>query len=796
MKLATKLIILFLLISLVPLTAVSTLSYVNNRRSIEEGTLARLTSTSFLKEAEFNRWLESNQRNLYLLAQRPLVREYAADLVAHEGLEDVDYQLLTQRIRNNHFNPTLERGGFLELFILQVDDGKILISTADGQAGKYRESEPYFLGGKERTTIQNAYYALSQGKALMTISTPIQDDNGRLVAVLAGNVDLSEMTEIMVQRSSSSTTEETYLVNKFNFFSTESRFASSYSFTKAIHTEGVDTCLQHNDGSGFYEDYQGSPVLGVYRWLPERELCILTEIAQAEAFAPILAQRNAYLGIGTVMVLLIVLVVAFFARTITNPILQLASGAQEIGRGQLNHRINIKTDDEIGQLATAFNNMGANLDQANQTLTKRINFERLISELSVKFINLPSDQIDAAINLALSEIAHFVGANRSSLFLLSGNQATLTNTHEWCAVPEDSQMTLLQNSPFETFDYYKILLQRHEDIIIGQSADLPPEAVNEWAWIKEHGFRPLLFVPMLFQGQLYGTLGFYGPINKEQEWPEDFQSLLRFTAHIFVSALERKETEAELSRHQDKLELLVVERTSELEISMGKLTRSNEELAQFAYIASHDLQEPLRMVSSYMQLLARRYQGKLDEQADEFIEFAVDGAQRMQVLINDLLAFSRVGTRSQELTLTNSQTVLDQTLRNLQIAIAEGQATIVSDSLPTVMVDAVQLGQLFQNLIGNALKFRSDTPVEIHVSAQRENGGWLFSVRDNGIGIESQYRDRIFTVFQRLHTRGEYGGTGIGLAICKKIVERHNGRIWAESQPGQGAIFYFTLPAE
>jgi PAS domain S-box-containing protein len=226
-----------------------------------------------------------------------------------------------------------------------------------------------------------------------------------------------------------------------------------------------------------------------------------------------------------------------------------------------------------------------------------------------------------------------------------------------------------------------------------------------------------------------------------------------------------------------------------------ELARSNRDLEQFAYVASHDLQEPLRMVMSYVQLLARRYKGKLDSDADEFISFALDGSLRMWKLINDLLTYSRVGTREKELKPTDCETVLDQSLNNLKVAVEENGAVVTHDPLPTVIVDNPQWVQLFQNLIGNAIKFRGNEPPCVHVSASPNGNGWIFSVRDNGIGIAPEYAESIFTIFKRLHGRQDYAGTGIGLAICKKIVERHGGRIWVESEVQKGTTFYFTLPA-
>ncbi len=228
--------------------------------------------------------------------------------------------------------------------------------------------------------------------------------------------------------------------------------------------------------------------------------------------------------------------------------------------------------------------------------------------------------------------------------------------------------------------------------------------------------------------------------------------------------------------------------------NVEELNRSNEELEQFAYIASHDLQEPLRMVASYTQLLSRRYKGKLDSDADEFISFAVDGASRMQRLIRDLLAYSRVGTKGKDLLDISSEEALQEALLNLRGAIEEGGALLTHDPLPTVLADEMQLIQLFQNLVGNAIKYQGPGVPRVHISATK-NGKkkWIFSVQDNGLGIDSQYFEKIFGMFQRLHKREEFAGTGIGLAICKKIVERHGGRISVESQPGQGSTFRFAL---
>ena len=268
----------------------------------------------------------------------------------------------------------------------------------------------------------------------------------------------------------------------------------------------------------------------------------------------------------------------------------------------------------------------------------------------------------------------------------------------------------------------------------------------------------------------------------------------RFWANVVIAAL--RDAQGHLMGFSKVTRDMTDRKRAELELKnvYAEIERSNQELEQFAYVASHDLQEPLRMIASYCQLLEKRYKDKLDEDGKEFIAFAVDGAKRMQGLIADLLAYSRVGTKGKEPVPVDCEKILERVLLHLKPAIEGSGAVISHTALPVLMADETQLGQLFQNLIGNAIKFCKSGSPQVQVEARKNGEQWMFSIRDNGIGIDPEFYSRIFVMFQRLNTREEYPGTGIGLAICKKIVERHGGRIWVESKSGHGTTFFFTIP--
>jgi PAS domain S-box-containing protein len=632
----------------------------------------------------------------------------------------------------------------MELLLLHYNTGQILAATNPDMVGLSKANEPFFVEGRTGTFIDQIRYEEPAGRMVMHISTPILDQNDKLVAVLAGHINLAEMTEIMRRASGMNPSEKSYLINERNRFVTQTNLGNKLTIEQEIHTDGVEDCLAQNNGTGFYSDYRGVPVIGAYRWIARSKACILTEIDQAEAYAPIWQLQMYILIAGGIIVILVGGASIIFTRHhLTKPIEELVKGAEEIGRGNLFYRITMNRSDEPGQLAAAFNKMAVQRQQMEWALRQaRNNLERRVQERTKA--------------LRKSE-------NKYRQLAETAEDMILTHTL-------DGRITYINPTGLELGQYSP------EDIASMSIVNLvTPDAIPMLQSRREKRRQRDTSV-FRFETDFVTKTG--------QTIPMEVMSSLMLRGdepdEILILARDIRERKA--------TEQVLAERAAEL-------AESNAELEQFAYIVSHDLQEPLRMVTSYLQLLEQRTGGKLDDDSREFIGFAMDGANHMKALINGLLMFSRVGTRGYPPAPINCEAILDRVISTLQLTISDRQAVITRDPLPTVMADGFQLEQLFQNLLNNALKFNTASSPQIYVGVLRQKGVWRFWVQDNGIGIEPAYHQQIFDVFKRLHTRDEYAGTGIGLAICKKIVERHDGRIWVESQPGQGATFFFTLPA-
>ena len=409
--------------------------------------------------------------------------------------------------------------------------------------------------------------------------------------------------------------------------------------------------------------------------------------------------------------------------------------------------------------------------QAEEILRQQSKRSQLFSEITLHIRQ--SLKLEEILRTTVMEVQQLLKADRVVIFQLesdgSGNVVQEALVRGW-------PVTLGQN----LFDpcFIGDFKDRYRQGRVGSIADIEQGEVEQCYvdFLKQFGVRANLAVPILVKEDVWGLLIAH-QCAAPRQWATFEIELMRQLGDQIGIAL----TQAQLLEQETK--------------QRQELVRSNSDLQQFAYVASHDLQEPLRMVASYLQLLERRYKDRLDADAHEFIQYAVDGAGRMQNLINDLLAYSRVGTQGGPFKLTDYADVLKQVLLQLKITIEESGAVITHDDpLPHVVADESQLVQVLQNLVSNAIKFQGEQVPHLHVGAKRVEGEWVFSVKDYGIGMDPQYKDRIFLIFQRLHNRTEYRGTGIGLAICKRIIERHGGRIWVESELDKGSTFYFTIP--
>lgn len=650
MKFSRRLIVLFLPLALIPLVLVGIYSFGNANQTIHESLETHLTALNYSKLNNFDRWIHSNKRFLESVAQRPSVVLYIEIMNSNEKNSEA-YEVAVRGLIDHHLITNLtESGGITDISVMDPLTGVIVASSDETLVGKFRENRDFYMEGQEHTFVSTVEYNPAQQHNALHISTPIRNSAGKLIGVMAGHVDLGELSRIMMEDQYSMETQETYLVSAAKLLITSPKNREEADLQEVLLSDGLEDCVLGNNGFGQYENYAGIPVYGSYLWSEQWAFCILTEVELGVANQPTQRLGTITMVVGAGVSVLIIVLSIVFSRILTRPFDALLEGVHQIGVGNLDYRIPIARENEFGVLGNEINAMANNLFMSQE--------------------------------------------------------------------------------------------------------------LNEKMFAEVQGARDHLE-------------------QQVEERTKDLRMAQLATMNMFVDLEEAQK---------------------ELEGQAQELKRSNEELEYFAYVASHDLQEPLRMVASYLQLIERRYNDKLDDSGREFIQYAVDGAMRMKDLINDLLAYSRVGTQGRPFEWLELNSVVGRVCANLQPTIEREKAIITVGDLPAVMADERQMVQLFQNLVANGIKFHGEEPPIILITGQtflspETNSEWCkVSIKDNGIGIDPQYFDRIFVIFQRLHTTNEYKGTGIGLAISKKIVERHGGMISVKSSPGNGCEFSFVFP--
>jgi PAS domain S-box-containing protein len=689
-------------------------AYNSGRESLRSATISELQATALEKEAALNQWVEDKQADITALAADPIVIQSAATLLTADR-DSLEFREAYESFISSA-QPRLISGEFLEVSLLHPETGQVIASTTPSEEGKFKEDRPYFLNGKSSSFVQNPYYSVAMQGIAMTAAAPLKSSDSAFLAVVTAQLDLVEMNEIISRRTAIHETDDAYLVNTSNLFATQPRFLRDPAvLQRGIHTEDVKLCLQKQSGVIETPDYQNEPAIVVYRWLPERNLCLVVNLDETEAYQSIRA-FGWTIAAGSMVALLAAVILAIaLARSLTRPILAIQEGAARFARGDLDTRLDETSQDELGQLAVEFNKMAQALVEQQTTIRRR----------AEQFFNLGPD-----LFCTLNATGRLLDLNPA------WNQSLGYNPEE---LSGESLMSTVHP----------------EDVPATQAA--LTKIVREGTGRFESRFR--------HKDGHYRWLAWVVVTSPQDE--------LLYAAARDIT--DRRLDEERLRQQAEELE------------------RSNRDLEEIAHVASHDLQEPLRLVSTNVQFLSRRYLGRLDQDADEFIGFTLEGTNRMKSLLADLLAYTSISTSLRDYASVDMEAVVTQVLENLQKEIQNNRAIVTHDPLPAVLGDAAQLMLLVQSILDNAIKFRGKDPPRVHMGVSQVTDRWLFYVRDNGIGIDPRYTERVFVIFQRLHSRDDSPGTGAGLAISRKIVERHGGRIWVDSEPGKGATFYFTL---
>lgn len=724
MPIRVKTILVFLILSLVPLAALGWLAYKNGEETIQQSLGASFEQIA--SEA-----IDKVDRSLYEVYQN--VQTWAGLEFMQEVITgDVDAKVSSFLVGVSN-----EYHYFIRLSVLN-HQREAVASSDFGMIGKDMSREDCVRAMSGKPYVGDVHFSQMSQSWVITFAFPIKAkfEEGKVIGVLCANWKADElftMTQTPTSTNERSHGHLTLLRNDGLVISASEQeredvfnrnLLSAQLQSARLATQGKRGRLIERDerghrsliGYGYSKGYRDFPGLG-WAALVAQDVRVV--------FEPIERLKFIILGLGVAVACGVILISLILAQRMTTPILKIAQVAHRVSRGDFEASVQYASSDEIGSLTRTFNQMIQDLRRQRAQLVDKAYVDNIIKSM-----------IDTLIVIEPSGTIKTV--NRAACQLLGYTEEELIG------------------QPIT------VIFAKKEGV--SGSADMN-------AWIEERLLKNIEDVYVAKDGR-------HIPMRCSSAILRDDEGRVQGIVCVAQDITERKQAEEAMRRHA------------------AELARSNAELEQFAYIASHDLQEPLRTIGSYTQLLARRYKNKLDTDADEFIAFVVSGTIRMQTLINDLLTYSRVGTRAKPFESTDCTAVADEAIKSLQVAIQESGAVITHDALPVVTADASQMGQLFQNLIGNAIKFRGKESPRVHLSAERQGADWLFAVSDNGIGIDPRYVDRIFIVFQRLHTQAEYPGTGIGLAVCKKIIERHGGNIWVESQPGAGAKFLFTIPAD
>lgn len=733
----SKLMLLLMGSTMISVLVVGIIASYFAERELKNRIYSQLDALSAAREHEINSLIEQDYERAALVASRTQLRSRLTAIESGSPSAQADLDKVNEIIDD-------AKASVDEINSITVTDrnGLVMASTAEGFAGSNLASSSLFTEGSAGPYLDRLQ-SWEDGLHY-DVSTPMVDSaSGQLIGVAIISFNQDHMEEILSQRKGLGESGELVIGQNHGSHIDLWYVSSIEGGDGSIRTTflGSETAIpmqmavRGERGTVVADDYKGIEVLASYMPVGETGWGLVEKIDVDEAFESI-GTLQKYLSLAGILLIAGSFIAAWLlARLFSRRILALRDGVTAVTAGELNTRLDIRGEDELGELGDAFNRMISTLRDDRSTL---IRAEEQLQRSYTFTENVINGIADPTMVIEIDDY-------RVTL----ANEAVRSNLNG--LDPAAEGMTCHETSHGRATPC---------------SGPLEPCPVRQ---VVETGEAIRLVHTHINSNGVES----YVDIIATPVFDEDGN-----VTQVIESC-------------RDITDLKLVEK--ELRQTLTELERSNAELQQFANIASHDLQEPLRIIASYVQLLRERYGGKLDSDADDFIEYAVDGANRMQETITDLLAYSSISMHDQNMKAVNTAECLHNSLENLTVAINESGASVDYGQLPTVYGDCTQLTQLFQNLIGNAIKFRGASIPEIKIATEEHPGEWLFSISDNGIGMDPQYAERIFVIFQRLNTREEYPGTGVGLAICKRIVERHGGQIWAESSPSEGSTFYFTI---
>ena len=755
-SLMARLVSYFLLLSLVTVGLVGYVAYRQATDALKLSVFDRLSAVASMKEGELNRWVADEVRDVAFIARLPQVRAQARVLMSHNP-SDPAYRSAYAALAAYLSAAAASKPDFQELLILSDAGGQIVVSTDRSDEGQYRISDRYFTQGRWGTFVQNVYPSPVTFKPTMTIATPLLDQAGRPLGVLAVHLNLRRMDQIVQERTGLGASNETYLVDRFNVFVSGEGYGRQ-DFPRGVHTQGIDAAVQGRDGAGLYLNYAGVPVIGVYRWIKERDLALLVEMHQDEAFAPARQLALTIFLIGLVSAGLLAVGVYLLARQIARPILAITRTAIQVAAGDLSRTAPVLTDDEVGVLARAFNKMTEQLRALYEGLEQKVSELKQTQDELVTYKDHLEDQVAARTAELQQAKEYFESLVRNSPVAIVTTDLD-ANVVSWNPAAE------------KLFRYAQAeALGRNIDHLV-TTEDIRAEAVN--------------YSRQTLSGDLVHT------ITRRARKDGTLVDVELLSVPVIVAG-------------EQVGDIVIYHDITELQRARQEAEAANQAKSAFLATMSHEIRTPMNAIIGMGGLLLNT---ALTPEQQDYAEIIRHSADALLTIINDILDYSKIEAGKMELENApfDLRDCLEAILDLLTTQAAHkglDLAYLMDDGAPaTIVGDVTRLRQILLNLLNNALKFTERGEVVLSVATRLLDGHrheLHFAVRDTGIGIPPDRINRLFQSFSQVDpsTTRKYGGTGLGLAISKRLSELMGGTMWVESEVGKGSTFHFTITAE